>query len=489
MAHFVKDEKHVLFEICNEPNGVSWSTVKSYADNLISAIRAIDEDIVIIVGTPTWSQDIHEARQNPVLNPHNVMYAFHFYAGSHMGLLERVRSEAALIPIFATEWGTSTYSGDGGVFSEQAKTFLDLFRDASGQKISWAQWSFADKDESSAALLPRSCSSQDFDTTSCSGTMLKNYIRVYVETCPIGPTPPPTPQPPTPPPTVWTYAPTVPTPSPTPVPPASGQCYVVECGCPPFVNGQSWCQEGAAGIINSPWCLESASSCAQCNGILCSALEPSPTSSPTPYPSPQSTYAPTANPTPYPSPNQTPHPQTAHPTPYPSPNPTLHPPTAYPTPQPSLEGIACTDNPTPWLEQRGRACGELQQSWLCAKCKANPYWSRNNFCQYSCFAAGCGYDGDVCGMPTRAPSSAPPVGYDVYALEKECAGEAIFDGENALCFDSCRKCPFCKFATTYGSHSLRCRLRTHCDELVEAVTSSVTYQKTLAGETRRLLVV
>ena len=228
MAHFVKDEKHVLFEICNEPNGVSWSTVKSYADNVISAIRAIDEHIVIIIGTPTWSRDIHEARRDPVSNPHNVMYAFHFYAGSHMGLLERVRSEAALIPIFVTEWGASTYSGDGGVFSEQAKTFLDLFRDASGQKISWAQWSFADKHGSSAALLPGSCSSQDFDVTSCSGTLLKNYIRVYAETCPSGPTPPPTTLPPTLPPTLWTSAPTVPTPPPTPVSSGSGQCYVAE---------------------------------------------------------------------------------------------------------------------------------------------------------------------------------------------------------------------------------------------------------------------
>merc|ERR1712151_610880 len=92
---------------CNEPNGVQWNEVKTYADGVISAIRAIDPSTVIIVGTPTWSQDIHEARQNPVSKPLNVMYAFHFYAGTHMQLMERVREEAKEIPIFATEWGTS----------------------------------------------------------------------------------------------------------------------------------------------------------------------------------------------------------------------------------------------------------------------------------------------------------------------------------------------------------------------------------------------
>merc|ERR1712157_259458 len=70
-------------------------------------------------------------------------YAFHFYAGTHMGLMARVREEAKLIPIFATEWGTSQASGDGGPYLEDAKTFLDFFKNASGQKISWAQWSLA----------------------------------------------------------------------------------------------------------------------------------------------------------------------------------------------------------------------------------------------------------------------------------------------------------------------------------------------------------
>merc|ERR1712048_1197347 len=178
-----KDEKHVLFEICNEPNGVQWGTVKMYADSVITAIRSIDPSTVVIVGTPTWSQDIHEARKDPVSRPDNIMYAFHFYAGTHMGLMARVREEARRIPIFATEWGTSQASGDGGPFLDNAKSFLDLFNDASGQKISWAQWSFADKAEKSAALQPGACAAKAWDSTSCSGTFLKAYIKIYAPTC------------------------------------------------------------------------------------------------------------------------------------------------------------------------------------------------------------------------------------------------------------------------------------------------------------------
>ena len=43
-------------------------------------------------GTPTWSQDIHLAFANPVNDPHNVMYSFHFYAGTHMSLMSRVET-------------------------------------------------------------------------------------------------------------------------------------------------------------------------------------------------------------------------------------------------------------------------------------------------------------------------------------------------------------------------------------------------------------
>jgi endoglucanase len=50
-----KGRNNLIYEIANEPNGVSWTAIKSYADRLIPIIRAIDPTSVILVGTPGWS--------------------------------------------------------------------------------------------------------------------------------------------------------------------------------------------------------------------------------------------------------------------------------------------------------------------------------------------------------------------------------------------------------------------------------------------------
>lgn len=178
-----KDKKHVLYETANEPNGVSWDVVKAYHDAIIPVIRSIDPETIIIAGTTTWSQDIHLAADNPVAMPYNVMYAFHFYAGSHLSLLDRVKQFAPKIPIFVTEWGTSSASGDGGPFLDVAKKFLDVFADidgSTGVKLSWAQWSYADKNEKSAALATSACSRKAWDDASDSGSYLREYIKANV---------------------------------------------------------------------------------------------------------------------------------------------------------------------------------------------------------------------------------------------------------------------------------------------------------------------
>lgn len=144
----------VIYEICNEPNGnVSWSgDVKPYAQAVVNAIRAEAPQSVILIGSPTWSQDIHLAAADPVAGT-NLMYTLHFYAGTH-GADLRNRIDAALkqgLPIFVSEWGTSRADGSGGVYLAESKVWLD-FLDSRG--ISWANWSLCDKNETSAALKP-----------------------------------------------------------------------------------------------------------------------------------------------------------------------------------------------------------------------------------------------------------------------------------------------------------------------------------------------
>lgn len=150
MATTYGSKENVIWEICNEPNGVNWSTVKNYANQVIPVIRNADPDNIIIVGTPTWSQDVDVAAADP-LSYTNIMYALHFYSGTHSQSL-RDKANTAMsrgAAIFISEWGTSQSSGTGGVYLSEAQTWLDW---AASNKLSWANWSFCPKAETSAFL-------------------------------------------------------------------------------------------------------------------------------------------------------------------------------------------------------------------------------------------------------------------------------------------------------------------------------------------------
>lgn len=144
-----KDNPAVIYEICNEPNGnITWSgNVKPYAERIIPIIRA-NTDAVILVGSPTWSQDLHEIAKNP-LNEKNIMYTCHFYAGTHTDWLRQRIMECGL-PIFVSEWGTSAADGNSGVYLSEAQKWIDFMNE---HKISWANWSLCDKSESASALV------------------------------------------------------------------------------------------------------------------------------------------------------------------------------------------------------------------------------------------------------------------------------------------------------------------------------------------------
>jgi endoglucanase len=143
---------NLLYEIMNEPNGeLDWSAdLKPYAEKMVATIRANDPDGVILIGSGTWSQDVNVAAADP-LQGKNLMYTFHFYAGTH-GPALRAKVQAALdsgAAVFCTEWGTSEASGNGGPYLKSADEWL-AFLDA--RSISWVNWSLCDKSETSAAL-------------------------------------------------------------------------------------------------------------------------------------------------------------------------------------------------------------------------------------------------------------------------------------------------------------------------------------------------
>src|SRR5690606_41644798 len=51
-------------------------------------------DNLIIVGTPTWSQDVDVASNDPITGYSNIAYTLHFYAGTHGQFLRDKASTA-----------------------------------------------------------------------------------------------------------------------------------------------------------------------------------------------------------------------------------------------------------------------------------------------------------------------------------------------------------------------------------------------------------
>lgn len=178
MAELFKNKKHILYEICNEPNqsSVTWAgQIKPYAEYIIPAIRAVDPSSVIIVGTGEWSQKVDDAAASP-LSYSNVLYSVHFYSGTHtQWLRDRVAAALPTIGIFCTEWGTSQSSGTGGPYLTEASNWMTFLE---ANKISWCNWSLCDKNEVSAALKPGASTSGGWNnsTMSDSGIFVRDFM-------------------------------------------------------------------------------------------------------------------------------------------------------------------------------------------------------------------------------------------------------------------------------------------------------------------------
>jgi endoglucanase len=152
---------NILYEIANEPNGVSWSRIKSYAEELIPVIRAKDPNGVVLVGTRAWSSlgvsdgaGEQEVVNNPVAAA-NIMYTFHFYAASHgTSYLNALSRAADRIPVFVTEFGTQNSAGEGANDFTRSQQYLDLMAQ---KKISWVNWNFSDDWRSGAVFKEGTC--------------------------------------------------------------------------------------------------------------------------------------------------------------------------------------------------------------------------------------------------------------------------------------------------------------------------------------------
>ncbi|OZG71133.1 endoglucanase [Hahella sp. CCB-MM4] len=177
MAHRYGDKNNVIYEIYNEPLDVSWSgTIKPYAEAVIDAIRQIDPDNLIIVGTRNWSQEVEEASWDPIQR-NNIAYTLHFYAGTHKQWLrdKAVNAMNNGIALFVTEWGTVDASGDGSVNEGETWAWVDFMRD---HGLSHANWALNDKAEGASTFWPGVSATggwNDGDLTP-SGKLVKSII-------------------------------------------------------------------------------------------------------------------------------------------------------------------------------------------------------------------------------------------------------------------------------------------------------------------------
>lgn len=177
------DCPNIIYEICNEPNGYSqWDNdIKPYAEEVIPVIRKNDPDSVIIVGTPTWSQDIDKAMNNP-LPFDNVMYALHFYAATHTDWLrQRVQNCVSKgLPVFVSEFGCCDASGNGANDFDQTKKWLNLLDDLG---VSYCNWNLANKNESSSAFKQSASANGNWTENDMnpSGSWIRRWFRGEIQ--------------------------------------------------------------------------------------------------------------------------------------------------------------------------------------------------------------------------------------------------------------------------------------------------------------------
>lgn len=178
------DQPHVLYELCNEPNGstVTWRVIKGYAERIIPVIRANAPEAVILCGTPNWSQYVDKVADDPV-DGENIMYTLHFYAATHRAGL-RAKAEKALdagVPVFISEFNICDASGDGALDYKSAAAWRELIEKYG---LSYFAWSLSNANES-AALIRADCQKtadwQEGDLSE-TGLWLRDILRKDRET-------------------------------------------------------------------------------------------------------------------------------------------------------------------------------------------------------------------------------------------------------------------------------------------------------------------
>lgn len=172
---------NVLYEIFNEPvKEASWTNeIKPYAEQVIAAIRVIDPDNMIIVGSPNYSQDVDVVADDPI-KARNIAYSLHFYAGTHKQWL-RDKALKALqkgLPLFVTEWGTCNADGHGDIDEASTREWMDFMQDWG---LSHCNWAVSEKAETASIVKPDASAKGRWseDELTPSGRLAREWTRSW----------------------------------------------------------------------------------------------------------------------------------------------------------------------------------------------------------------------------------------------------------------------------------------------------------------------
>ena len=150
------NQKNVIYEICNEPNGsTSYADIKQYAKEVIPVIRKYAADAGVLVGKPKFCTTLEDAIKDP-LPFENIMYTYHYYSDVSDCRYARSQITKALdngIPVFASEWGYKVESKTLNRDTESLDLFLDFLEE---RGISWVNWALSNKKESYSLISSKS---------------------------------------------------------------------------------------------------------------------------------------------------------------------------------------------------------------------------------------------------------------------------------------------------------------------------------------------
>jgi len=134
--------------------------------------------LLIVVGTPEWSQKVDLAAADPITNYSNIAYSLHFYTVYHHKWL-RDRATAALnegIALFITEWGSIGYTQN----DPETDKWMEWCYE---NKISHCNWSVNDKDEQWSIVAPGASTTGgwSYQQLTNSGILVRKIIRNWQE--------------------------------------------------------------------------------------------------------------------------------------------------------------------------------------------------------------------------------------------------------------------------------------------------------------------